>query len=160
VFSATTTSIFLSDAGSSSKIAFAVGTLSSAGLGLGGTSLTSTTNAQAALTAITTAVGTIASDRGTLGASLNRLQSAQNVINVQVQNITSAENSITSANIPQEVSNLAQQTVLEQTGIAALSQANQQTQALLALQVAPGWGRRRGLVRPRLLQNSAECNPS
>ena len=112
VFSATTTSIFLSDAGSSSTIAFAVGTLSSAGRGLGGTSLTTTANAQAALTAINTAVGTVASDWGTLGASLSRLQSAQNVINVQVQNITSAENSITSANIPQEVSKLAQETVL------------------------------------------------
>jgi flagellin len=133
VFSATTTSIFLSDAGSSSTIAFAVGTLSSAGLGLSTTNLTSTTNAQAALTAIDTAVGTVAADRGTLGASLNRLQSAQNVINVQVQNITSAESSITSANIPQDVSHLAQETVLEQTGIAALSQANQQTEALLAL---------------------------
>ena len=133
VFSANTTSIFLSDAGSNSTIAFAVGTLSSSGLGLNGTSLTSTTNAQTALGLIDSAVATVASDRGTLGASLNRLQSAQNVINVQVQNITSAENSITSANIPQEVSNLAQETVLEQTGIAALAQANQQTQALLAL---------------------------
>jgi flagellin len=137
VFSASTTSIFLSDAGSNSTIAFTVGTLSTAaapaGLGLAGTDLLTTTDAQAALTAINTAVGTVASDRGTLGASLNRLQSAQNVINVQVQNITSAESSITSANIPQDVSNLAQQTVLEQTGIAALSQANQQTEALLAL---------------------------
>jgi flagellin len=133
VFTASTTSIFLSDAGSSSTIVFATGTLSSAGLGLGGTNLTSTANAQTALTAINTAVGTIASDRGTLGASLNRLQSAQNVINVQVQNITSAENSITAANIPQEVTKLAQESILNQTGIAALSQANQQTQALLAL---------------------------
>jgi flagellin len=133
VFTASTTSIFLSDAGSNSTIAFAVGTLSSAGLGLGGTSLTSTANAQTALTAIDTAVGTVASDRGTLGASLNRLQSAQNVIGAQVQNITSAENSITAANIPQEVTKLAQESILNQTGIAALSQANQQTQALLAL---------------------------
>jgi flagellin len=78
-------------------------------------------------------VGTIASDRGALGASLNRLQSAQTVINAQVQNISAAEDSIRGANIPQEVSNLAKYQILNQTGIASLSQANQQTQALLAL---------------------------
>lgn len=133
VFSAATTSIFLSDAGASSFIGITIGTLSSSGLGLNGTDLLTTADAQSALSAIDAAVGTVALDRGKLGAALNRLQSAQNVIQTQVQNISAAEDLIRAANIPQEVSNLAKYSVLEQTGIAALTQANQVTQSILGL---------------------------
>lgn len=133
VFTSTTTSVFLSDASSNSQIGVTVGTLSSSGLSLGGTSLLSNSNAQSALTLIDSAVATIASDRGTIGATLNRLQSAQNVLNTQVQNVTAAEDSIRAANIPQEVSNLSKFSVLNQTGIAALTQANQITQSVLGL---------------------------
>jgi flagellin len=135
VFTASTTSIFLSDANSSSTIGVSVGALSSAGLGLGSTTLAgaSGTAAQTALTAIDTAIGTIASDRGTIGASVNRLQDAANVINVQVQNLTAAENQITAADIPTAISNLSQESVLSQTGMAALAQANSQEQNVLTL---------------------------
>lgn len=134
VFTATTTNIFLSDASSNSQIGVTVGTLSSSGLSLtNSTNLLGTSNAQSALTLIDSAVATIASDRGTIGATLNRLQSAQNVLNTQVQNVTAAEDSIRAANIPTEVSNLSKFSVLNQTGIAALTQANQITQSVLGL---------------------------
>ena len=71
--------------------------------------------------------------RGTIGASINRLQSASNVINNQVQNLTSAENTITAADIPTAVAQLTKYTILEQTGISALAQANQQQQLVLKL---------------------------
>ncbi len=62
VFTASTTSIYLSDATTSSTIGVSVGALSSAGLGLGGTTLAGADGsaAQTALTAINTA---IANDR-------------------------------------------------------------------------------------------------
>lgn len=136
VFTANTTSIFLSDANSSSTIAIAVGVLSSSdinGTDLSGASLTSATNAAAALTLINDAVATVAAKRGTLGASINRLQAAANVIQVQVQNLTAAEDGIRAANIPEEIANLARYNILTQTGMAALAQANAQQQAVLAL---------------------------
>jgi flagellin len=135
VFTASTTSIYLSDANSSSTIGVSVGALSSAGLGLGGTTLAGAdgSSAQAALTAIDAAIGTIASDRGTIGASVNRLQDASAVIAVQVQNLTAAENGIMAADIPTAISNLSQQSVLAQTGMAALAQANSQEQSVLTL---------------------------
>jgi len=137
VFTANTTSIFLSDATTtgSSTIGVAVGTLSASGaggLGLTGT-LTSAANAQTALGQIDTAVATIASDRGNVGAVINRLQDAANVINVQVQNLTQAEDGITAADIGVEVSNLSEYSILQQTGIAALAQANTQQQNVLNL---------------------------
>jgi flagellin len=135
VFTASTTSVYLSDGSTASTIGVSVGALSSAGLALGGTTLAGATGApaQAALTAINTAIATVASDRGTIGASINRLQDASAVIGIQVQNLTAAENQIMAADIPTVISNLSQQSVLAQTGMAALAQANSQEQSVLKL---------------------------
>ncbi len=95
--------------------------------------LLTATDAQTALASIGTAIQSVAALRGTIGASINRLQSASNVINNQVQNLTSAENTITAADIPTAVAQLTKYTILEQTGISALAQANQQQQLVLKL---------------------------
>jgi flagellin len=140
----TTTNIFLSDATSigSSQIAVNIGGLSTAAItnGSGGsavnlatTDLNTQGDAQTALTLINSAISNIASVRGTLGASVNRLTAASNVINSQVQNLTSAENTITAADIPSAVAALTKYSILEQTGISALAQANQQQQLVLKL---------------------------
>ena len=140
----TTTNIFLSDSTGigSSQIAVTIGGLSTSSItnGSGGqavnlatTDLTTQTDAQNALTSINQAISNVASVRGTLGASVNRLTAASNVINSQVQNLTSAENTITAADIPSAVANLTKYSILEQTGISALAQANQQQQLVLKL---------------------------
>jgi len=90
-------------------------------------------DAQSALSLIDGAVAAVAALRGNIGATVNRLQSASNVINNQVQNLTSAENTVTAADIPTAVANLTQFSILEQTGISALAQANQQQQLVLKL---------------------------
>jgi flagellin len=75
----------------------------------------------------------VAAQRGQIGAGINRLQSASTVINSQVQNLTSAEDGIRAADIPSTVANLTKYSILEQTGIAALAQANQTQQLVLSL---------------------------
>src|ERR1700722_1335268 len=140
----TTTNIFLSDSTAigSSQIAVNIGGLSTLSItnGSGGsavnlstTDLNAQSDAQTALTLINAAISNVASTRGTLGASVNRLTAASNVINSQVQNLTSAENTITAADIPTDVANLTKYSILEQTGISALAQANQQQQLVLKL---------------------------
>jgi flagellin len=145
VFTASTTSIFLSDSttASNSTIGVTVGTLLSTALsdGAGGTvdvstdTLTGATGAAAttALGHINSAIAGIASVRGTIGAGINRLQSAVNVINNQVQNLTSAEDGIRAADIPAEVANLSRFTILNQAGMSALAQANSAQQIVLSL---------------------------
>ena len=139
VFSASTTSIFLTDANSSSTITDTVGALSTTVLGLttGGTNTslagTDGSGAQTALTAIDAAIQTVANDRGTIGASVNRLNDASAVMTTQVQNLTAAENNIMAADIPSTISNLSRESVLNQTGMAALAQANSQESSILAL---------------------------
>ena len=139
-----TTNIFLSDstAVGSSEIAVTIGSLNTAsitngsgtsGVDLASTDLNTQGDAQAALIQIGDAIGNIASVRGTLGAVVNRLTAAGNVLNSQVQNLTSAESTITSADIPSVVAKLTSESILEQTGISALAQANQQQQLVLKL---------------------------
>ena len=101
--------------------------------GVGTAGLTTAASSQAALTTINSAIQTVAGTRGTLGASVNRLQAAANVINNQVQNLTGAEDNIRAADIPSTVASLAKYSILEQTGISALAQANQQQQLVLKL---------------------------
>jgi flagellin len=85
------------------------------------------------LTAITTAVGTVAATRGTIGASVNQLGADTNVENTEVTNLTSAQNNIQNADIGKTVARMTQYNVLAQTGMAALSQSNQAQQAVLKL---------------------------
>ena len=140
VFTATTTSIFLSDANAQSSIGVTVGTISSAAItngastiNLGADDLTTASKAATALTDISQAVANVAGIRGSIGAGINRLNAAVNVINNQVQNLTSAEDQITAADIPQQVANLSEFTILNQSGISALAQANSAQQSILNL---------------------------
>lgn len=91
------------------------------------------TDATAALATINTAIQTVAGLRGTIGATVNRLQSAANVITNQVQNLTGAEDGVRAADIPSTVATLAKYSILEQTGVSSLAQANQQQQLVLKL---------------------------
>jgi flagellin len=143
VFTANATNIFLTDASSTAAnntISVTVGTLSSSSIAYNGSTvsfasddLTTSSNATAALSDINTAISNVAGLRGTIGAGINRLQSAVNVINSQVQNLTAAQDQITAANIPQQVTNLSEFSILNQSGISALAQANSAQQSILKL---------------------------
>jgi flagellin len=95
--------------------------------------LLSIPDAISALTTINNAIQTVAELRGTIGATVNRLQSAATVITNQVQNLTGAEDGVRAADIPTVVANLAKYTILEQTGISALAQSNQDENLILKL---------------------------
>jgi len=101
--------------------------------GSGSAGLTTAAAAQAALTAINSAIQSVAGTRGQIGAAINRLQSAVNVIQNQSQNLSSAEDGIRAADIAQEVANMTKYSILNQTGISSLAQANQMQQSVLAL---------------------------
>ncbi len=133
-----TMSVYLSDSttAGSSTIGVTLGQFSSSnmnGISLSNDNLSTQGTAQTALTDINNAIAQVAALRGELGASVNRLQSASNVISNQVQNLTSAENGITAADIPTAVANMTKYSILEQTGISSLAQANQQQQLVLKL---------------------------
>ena len=135
VFSATPITTFTSDgtAGGTTTVSTTTGALSSTTLALNTTDLTSVAKASAALTALTAAVNTVAATRGAIGASVNQLTADTSVENTEVTNLTSAQNNVQDADIGTTVARMTQYNVLEQTGMAALSQSNQAEQTILKL---------------------------
>jgi len=143
-----TTNIYLSDSTSSgaSTIGVTVGALSSTLLNHGASTVslgtdsltgaddaTGIANAKTAMGHINQAIANVAAIRGDIGAGINRLQSAVTVINNQTQNLSAAEDGIRAADIAQEVANMTKYSILNQTGISALAQANQMQQSVLSL---------------------------
>jgi len=94
---------------------------------------TSQTTAANALAVLKTALNGVAGMRASIGAGINRLQSAVAVLQTQSQNTAAAESGIRDANIAAEVANLTKFQILAQTGMAALAQANTSSQAVLNL---------------------------
>ena len=79
------------------------------------------------------AISDVNSQRGTLGASQNRLESVIKSLSVSVENLSAAESRIRDADVAELSSQMVSQQILQQAGIAVLSQANQAPQAALTL---------------------------
>jgi len=133
VFTSGTTNVFLTDLTTNYNIGISTTALSSTNLGLSTTDFTISGNPQTTLGQINDAITSVGSLRGQIGAAILQLQNGQNVASVESQNTTSSLSTIMSANIPEVISNLNKYTVLEQTGIYALTQANTVPQSLLRL---------------------------
>lgn len=95
--------------------------------------LTTSDSASLALAQITTAIEQVSSDRGTLGAKSQRLQTLVNSLGITAENITAAESQIRDADVASEVVNLTKFQILSQSGVSALAQANQSSQSVLSL---------------------------
>ncbi len=95
--------------------------------------LDNATDAAAELQKITAAISTVSAQRGTLGAKVEQLQATSGVDTTESQNLASASSDITSADIGATVANDTKYSVLEQTGISALQQADTESQNVLKL---------------------------
>ncbi len=135
VFSATPVTTFTSDgtAGGTTTTSTTTGALSSTTLALNASVLTSPAAAAATLTLLSAAINTVSAARGTIGASVNQLTADSSVQGTEVTNLTSAQNNVQNADIGTTVAKMTQYNVLEQTGMAALSQSNQVEQSVLKL---------------------------
>ena len=110
-------------------ISYASGT----SIDLSTTNLTTSANAQTALTSIGNAINDVAAQRGYLGSQINTLNSISGVETTQSQNLASAQNSVTATDYTQATSQLSKFQILTQTGISALAQANSTQQAVTKL---------------------------
>ena len=95
--------------------------------------LKTSAGAKTAATAVSSLLDSVSSLRGTIGANQQQLQSVSNSLGIQVENFTAAFSQIRDANVADEVVNLSKFQILNQSGISALSQANQSSQSILAL---------------------------
>ena len=106
-----------------------------AAIGTTTAALTYDTAANAALSidALDTAITTISTARGELGAQQNRFESAINSLAVTGENLAAAESRIRDTDMAAEMVNYTRANILSQAGTAMLAQANQSTQGVLQL---------------------------
>jgi flagellin len=113
------------------------GTVDATGLAI--TSITSLNGSstsgdfQAAIASIASAVASLGTVQGTVGAGINQLNFAVGLAQSQVTNYAADESGIRDADMATEASNLSKSQVLVQSSIAAMAQANQIPQAVLKL---------------------------
>ncbi len=106
---------------------------SEAGTRLADLDVTTVAGAEAAIKAIDNAIGAVASQRATLGAIQNRMDSTVNNLSVTSNNLSAANSRIQDADFAAETAELSRSQVLQQAGISILAQANAQPQQVLSL---------------------------
>jgi flagellin len=126
-------SVFVSNDGSNGTIGGTIGAADSTALGIASLAVDTAANAATAVSTLETAIGTLGTSQATVGVLQNRMQFAISLAQAQIVNTKAAESRIRDANIAEESANLARYSILTQSGIAVLAQANSQSGAVLAL---------------------------
>jgi len=114
------------------KISFSLGNMTKAGL-TADVTVTTLSGAQSTLTAIDTAINTLADARATIGRNQNRLGFANANLSSIIENLSSAESVIRDADMAFETVNLTKNQILTQASTAMLAQANISGQVVLSL---------------------------
>ena len=95
--------------------------------------LDTATNASSALARIDTALNSVTSFRGDLGAIQNRLSSTSRSIQSTAENLSAAESRIRDVDVARETADLTRNSILQQAATSILAQANVQPQLALGL---------------------------
>lgn len=117
----------------SNQVSVSVQATSSAALSVTGLSITSVASAVAAISAVQAAINSLASAAAVVGATQNQIQALSNNITVAQQNLTSAHADLVDVNVASATSQFTSLQILEQSGVAVLSQAQQLPQLALKL---------------------------
>jgi flagellin len=102
-------------------------------LGLATTSFADAAAAKDVLAEVSSAITSLGSVQNSVGILENRVQFAISLAQSQIVNTKAAESRIRDANIAEESANMTRFNILNQSGIAALAQANQSSAAVLSL---------------------------
>jgi flagellin len=90
-------------------------------------------SAKTALSAVTTAISQLASDRASIGSNIETLTDYSNQLSTLNNNLSAANSQIMDVDVAQESTNYAKENILVQTGTAMLAQANSLPQSVLKL---------------------------
>ena len=119
-----------------------LGNMSATALGLKGAgqdgteqsiSLSDPESANMALATVDEALKTVNKNRADIGASMNRMEMAQKGINIASENIAASESRIRDADMSKTITEHVKNQILQQSSVSLLSQANTNSQNVLAL---------------------------
>jgi flagellin len=105
----------------------------SAALAIDALTVTDVGTSSTALAALDTAIDSVVTQRGSFGASQNRLSSAMRSIATNSENIAGAESRIRDVDVASETAELTKNRILQQAASSILAQANSQPQQALSL---------------------------
>jgi len=115
------------------RISLSVADSDSTALGLNDDALTSQTGAQQAIDALDTAIQSVATSRGTLGTTQNRLTVTLTNLSNMHENLSAANSRIKDVDVAEESASMTRNQILQQAGVAVLAQANSLPQSALSL---------------------------
>ena len=115
------------------RIAVSISNSGSTSLGLNDELLTSSTGAQKAISALDSALQTINTSRGTLGATQNRLEMTMSNLSIMHENMAAGNSRIKDVDVAEESAAMSRNQILSQAGTSVLAQANQLPQSALSL---------------------------
>jgi flagellin len=102
-------------------------------LGLSSLDVGSAGSPTSAILAVDSAINTIARVRGSFGAVQNRLATTIENLRIQAENLSAAESRVRDVDVATETAELTRFSILQQSAIAILAQANLQPQTALQL---------------------------
>lgn len=120
-------------ANSSDTLTVAISGVAASTLGIGGLDVTTDAGAASAIDALDGAIGSVSTQRGTLGALQNRFESMINNLQVTTENLVASESRIRDTDMAAEMTTFTKNQILSQASTAMLAQANQVPQTVLQL---------------------------
>ncbi len=121
------------DGTSTSQIDISLGDLTESSLGVQALILSTSTGARTAIGTIDNAIDSVNSVRAGYGAVQNRLDSSIRNMNTYVESLTAAASQIMDADYAHETAEMSKLQVMQQAGVAALSQAKGINQSVVSL---------------------------
>ena len=115
------------------QMAVSVGDMHGEALGIADIDISTQVGAQTAVDKIKSAINSVSSTRGDLGAIQNRLEHTINNLSVTSENMTAAESRIRDVDMANEMMAYTKNNILVQSSQAMLAQANQLPQGVLQL---------------------------
>ena len=128
-----TGAVFQIGANANQTITLAIASMDATALSVDTASLSSQASAEAAISALDSALSAVSVQRANLGAVQNRLEHTIANLNVASENLSAAESRVRDVDMATEMSSFTKQQVLQQAGTAMLAQANQKPQSVLKL---------------------------
>ncbi len=115
------------------QMTVSVGDMHTVALGIADINISTQAGAKAAVDKIKSAINSVSSTRGDLGAIQNRLEHTINNLSVTSENMTAAESRIRDVDMANEMMAYTKNNILVQSSQAMLAQANQLPQGVLQL---------------------------
>ena len=115
------------------RISMSIANTTTTGLGINDDALTTSSQAQAAISALDTALQTVNTERASLGATQNRLEMTISNLGNMYENMAASNSRLKDVDVAEESAAFSRNQIISQAATSMLAQANQLPQSALSL---------------------------